>query len=68
MVSLRSTTGYMLGCLRHSFEGSPAIQLLARAIPGSGEGVIYLLGENSRPVPVYEWSRLMTWPHIHALS
>jgi hypothetical protein len=38
VVLLRSTTGYRLGCLRHSFEGRPAIQLSARTIPEGGVG------------------------------
>ncbi len=33
VVSLRSTTGYTLGCLRHLFEGRPDRQLVARTIP-----------------------------------
>jgi len=36
VVSLRSTTGYTLECLRHSLEGRPAIQLSARTILGTG--------------------------------
>jgi hypothetical protein len=45
VVSLRSTTGYTLGCLRHSFEGRPAIQLSTRTIPKGGAG-----GASGRPI------------------
>ena len=39
VVSLRSTTGYPLGCLRHPSEGRPAIQLMVRTIPEGLEPV-----------------------------
>ena len=39
VVSLRSTTGYPMGCLWHPCEGRPAIRLMVRTIPEGFEPV-----------------------------